>query len=50
MSNDDADPRVQLVDIADQGDAHVVFRKPGSVGERGLALVAAARDDFREPV
>src|SRR4030095_16731164 len=43
-----AERRVQLVDVAQRGDARVVLRHARAVAEAGLALVAGARGDLGE--
>src|SRR5574341_539505 len=41
---------IQLVDLAEGGDARVVLRHARAVAEAGLAGVAGARGDLREAV
>jgi hypothetical protein len=43
-----ADGTVQLVDVAERGDARAVLRHPGTVAQAGLAGVAGAGGDLRE--
>src|SRR5262245_4052843 len=45
-----SDTAVQLVDVAEGGDARAVLRHPGAVAKPGFARVPGARGDLREAV
>jgi hypothetical protein len=50
LGEEDAERRVELVDVAERGDAGVALRDPAAVAEPGRAVVAGAGRDLGQPV